>query len=89
MFHKNVYRLEYWYTMANNSNNNDDSNFNGATGGIWERINNFIPYFTGHVIAYPFFGLMLNHVSKRSYKEIDFYMSPDTGGHFGAASSIC
>ena len=29
-------------------------NFNGCTVEVWEWINNSIPYFTGHVIAYPF-----------------------------------
>ena len=28
-------------------------NFNGATVENWEWINNFIPYFTGHMITYP------------------------------------
>ena len=28
-------------------------NFNDATVEVWEWINNFIPYFTGHVITYP------------------------------------
>ena len=28
-------------------------NFNGCTVEVWEWINNFSPYFTGHVITYP------------------------------------
>ena len=28
-------------------------NFNGCTVEVWERISNFIPHFTGHVITYP------------------------------------
>ena len=28
-------------------------NFNGYTVEVWEWINNFIPYFTRHVIMYP------------------------------------
>ena len=39
--------------MANNNNNNDDNNFNVGTVEMLEWINNFIPHFTGHVIAYP------------------------------------
>ena len=29
-------------------------NFNGGTVDVWERINNFIPHFTGNVITYPY-----------------------------------
>ena len=29
------------------------TNFNGCTVEVWERISNFIPHFTGHVITYP------------------------------------
>ena len=28
--------------------------FSGTAIEIWESINNFIPHFTGHVIAYPY-----------------------------------
>ena len=28
------------------------SNFNGATVGVWEWMNNFIPHFTEHVITH-------------------------------------
>ena len=27
--------------------------FNGATVEVWEWIDTFIPYFTGHVVTYP------------------------------------
>ena len=29
-------------------------NFNGVTVEVWEWISNFMPYFTGHVITYPY-----------------------------------
>ena len=33
-------------------------------GWSWERINNFIPHFTLHVITFPCWDLKLNHASK-------------------------
>ena len=29
------------------------SKFNDCTGGVKERMNNFVAYFTGHVVTYP------------------------------------
>ena len=40
-------------------------NFNGTTVEVWEWISNFIPHFTGHVIALAMLGLKLNRFSKR------------------------
>ena len=31
-----------------------DPNFNGCTVEVWERISNFIPHFTGHLISYSY-----------------------------------
>ena len=36
---------------------NPFTNFNSATVEVWEWVNNFIPYFPGHVIAYPCWDL--------------------------------
>ena len=34
-------------------------NFNGSTVEVWEWISNFILHFTGHVINYPCWGLLV------------------------------
>ena len=45
-------------------------NFNGAAVEVWERINNFIPHFTGHICDYlSVLGLKLNHVIKGSHDD--------------------
>ena len=40
------------------------SNFNSATVEVWEWISNFIPHFTGHMIAYSCWDKKLIQVSK-------------------------
>ena len=34
-------------------------NFNGAAVEVWEWISNFIPHFTGHLITYPCWDLLV------------------------------
>ena len=50
------------------------TNYNGRAVEVWEWISNFIPHFAGHVIIYPFLGLMLNHVSSRGHWSINYSM---------------
>ena len=43
----------YIYYKVLDKNSHPFPNFNICTDEVWESIDNFIRYFTGHVITYP------------------------------------